>query len=262
MKKVALFLVFTICYLLPTTSVLAVSSTEGAASKEATTPAKKEQIKELRERLATRVAELRQTLRKAYNGEIKSISGKTIILVTASGERTIVTNEETLFFRIGPAGRKKISLSDLKVGEKIAAFGQISQLEPLAGNQGELTARVIIAKVLPINIEGKVTAVDTENGTINVQTPKRGLFVVDVETTTKILVWQKGVGLKKFGFSKIKVGDRVHVNGTTSTTAKDGENRISANRILVLPGKAVGIVGSPSPSASPTASPKASPTAE
>lgn len=272
MKKITALLITALLFygftVLPT---LAVGSTPSATAKEATSPGKKirpelatkaaerqEQIRQLRERVATRVAELKELRRRAWHGEIKGVSGTTITLATKQGEKTILTDENTTFLRIGPAGRRKIALSDLTVGEKIVAFGQV------AGETGEMTAKVIIARVFPIKINGKVTAVDVEGGTITVQTLRRGGFLVDVETSTKILVWEKGKGLEKYGFSKIKVGDRVHVNGTVPSKPKEGENRITAERILVLPGRAVGTTGEKpaTPAATPKTSPTASPSAE
>jgi len=269
MKKfviVSLFFCFTV--LLVTAPVLAVKPSPDVATSSGKTTSqevqqeRQEQIRELRERVATKVAELKEKGKRAWYGEIKSISGTTIILTTKQGEKTILTDEDTIFLRIGAGGRKKITLANLVVGEQIVALGQVDT------EKGEMTAKVIIGKILPININGKVTAVDVEGGTLTVATLHRGSFIVDVETTTKILAWEKGKGLTKSGLSKIKVGDRVHVNGFTTTKPKEGENRITGNRILVLPGRAVGITGekpatpAASPKTSPTASPTASPEAE
>lgn len=255
------FLLFTIYYLLLFTILLItpVMAVKPSPDSEATPPGKnkQEQIKELRERLATKVAELREKARRAWHGEIKSISEKTILVTTKFGEKKIITDEETKFFKIGAGRKREIGLKDLVVGEKIVALGQVDQ------EKDEMAAKVIIAHVFPVNINGKVTAVDTEGGTITVQTLSRGSFIVDVETTTKILIWEKGEGLKKSGLSKINIDDRAHVNGLIPTKPKEGENRITANRILVLPGKAVGITGEKpaTPAASPKASPTATPTA-
>lgn len=248
MKKIFLWLNgFLVIGLLLTYPVLAAKPTpspDQATNSATVSQERQEQIKELRERVASRVAELREKGRRAFYGQIKSISGGIIILTTKQGEKTVLTNEDTSFFRIGSGSRKTIALKDLSVGETITAFGQVE-----IGKE-QLTAKVIIAKVLPININGQVVGVDVEEGTITVETPKNKSMTVDIETTTKILVWEKGKGLQKLGLSKIKVGDRVHVNGFIPSKSQE-TNRITANRILVLPGRALGIVGSPSPSASP-----------
>jgi len=226
-----------------------------------TTPAselkdnRQQQIEELRQRVATKAAELREQMKRVITGDIKSINDTTIVITTKNGDKTVLTDENTTFIRLGAGGRQKITLDDLAVGNTISVFGQLDQ------DSGKITAKIIIAKVIPLNIDGKVSAVDLNDGTITVQTPKKGLFIVDVETYTKILIWEKSKGMQKLGFSKIKVDDRVHVNGTVPAKPKAGENRLSANRILVLPGKAVGIVGSPTPSSTPLPSPTATPSA-
>lgn len=265
MKRFLLFTIFTVFTILLITPVMAVKP---SPDSEATPPGKnkQEQVKELRERVATKVAELREKARQAWHGEIKSISEKTILVTTKLGEKKIITDEETKFFKIGAGRKREIGLKDLVVGEKIVALGQVDR------EKDEMAAKVIIAHVFPVNINGKVTAVDTEGGTITVQTLSRGSFIVDVETTTKILVWKKGEGLVKSGLSKINIDDRAHVNGLTPTKPKEGENRITANRILVLPGKAVEITGekpatpagqiTPTPTPSPKTSPTASPSTE
>lgn len=257
------------CYVVMLLIATSVFALEASPASEATSPGKtlreerlREQAKELRERVATRVAELAKEMRQAWHGEIKGISGTTITLTTKQGDKTVLTSEETSFIRTAAGRGKKIKLENLVVGEKIIAFGRLDQ------KKEQLTAKVIIAQVILMNINGKVAAVDVEGGTITVQTLKKGSFIVDIETTTKILVWEKGgspegvpSALKKYGFSKIKVGDRIHVNGTTPTKPEEGENRITANRILVLPGSAVGITGEKlaTPAASPRTSPIASP---
>lgn len=255
MKRVLLILAVSYFMLaVPSFAAKAASPTpEATGSSQTLGEERREQIKELRERVATRVAELRAQTKKGWMGTIKSISGKNLTLTTKQqGDKIILTNDETSFFRSGAGAKKTIKFTDLAVGQEVAAFGQVDQ------NTGQMTAKLIIAKVLPLNINGKVMAVDVSGGTITVQTPKNGSYIVDIETTTKIMVWEKGKGLVKFGLSKIKVNDRVHVNGIVPTKA-GGANRITANRILVLPGQATGITGSPKPSASPSASPSSSP---
>ncbi len=249
MRKVLFTL--TILFLLlatPTWAAKASPTPEATTSGQTLGEERREQIKDLRERVATRVAELRAQNRRAWVGTIKSLSGNNLTLTTKQGDKIVLTNEDTSFFRFGAGAKKTIKFSDLAVGQEAAAFGQVDS------NNGQMTAKVIIAKVLPLNINGKVTAVDVSGGTITVQTPKNGSFIVDIENFTKILAWEKGKGLQKSGLSKIKVNDRVHVNGTVPTKT-GGANRITANRILVLPGQATGITGSPKPSASPSPKP-------
>ncbi len=257
-KKFIIISIFCTLYLiLYTSSVVAASPLPSPKSTEASPSAKpgserQEQIKELKDRLATRVAELRQQMRRVLTGEIKTISGKNLTLTTKQGDKIVVTDEQTIFIQLGASGRKEINFSNLKAGQSISAFGLYDE------TKGQLAAKVIISKVLPLNFNGKITEIDISGGTISVQTPKNGSYIVDIENYTKISVWDKDKGIQKYGLSKLKVGDRVHINANQPTKSTEN-NRVSANRILVLPGNATGIVSSPKPTASPTATPKASP---
>lgn len=260
MKKLSLVLILLILFL--SLILLDFRPVKSAPPEEATSPGlsqqispeRQDQIKELRERVATKVAELSKKMLRSWLGIVKSVSSGKISLTTKDGEKTILTNDQTKIFRLGSAGKKTIETSDLVVDEEIVTIGSLNQ------DTGQMTAKVIIAKKLPVIINGKVSEINKGEGTIKVQSLRSGLFVVDIEATTKILIWEKGKGLTKSGLSKIKIDDRVHVNGFTPTKPKEGENRITANRILVLPGKALGIVGSPTPTATVAASPTASPT--
>ncbi|MCL5095472.1 MAG: DUF5666 domain-containing protein [Patescibacteria group bacterium] len=234
-----------------TLAVVSTSSSEASKSRILRNE-QKEQVKDLRERVATKVAELKEKMRRAWSGDVKLISGKTITLTVKNSDKTVVTDENTLFFRIGTGAKKIITLDDLDTGEKIVAFGQANE------ETSQMTAKIIIAKVLPFNLNGKVTAVDAKTKTLTVSA-KKGNFTVMIDTNTKILLWEKGQGLNSAELSQIKIGDRVHVNGLTPVKSN---TQITAKRILVLPGKALGITGenTPVPTASPSSTPKASPT--
>lgn len=246
-KIIHLFSLFVICSLLLTPAVLAAQPTASASANQSSADDKS---KELLERLATRVAELRQMSHKAYSGNLKSINAKTIILTAIQGEKTVITDENTVFFRIDANGKREINLSSLKMDDYIAAFGQV-ELE-----KSEMKGKIIIAKEPSLAINGRAIDVDTENGTITLQTGKRGSFIVDIEVFTKILAWDKTEIFKKYGFSKIKVGDRIHLNGFMPAAVKDGASRLTANRVLVLPAAALGIINPATPSATPSATSK------
>lgn len=201
----------------------------------------REKIESLKERVATRVAEMRTKKAQALGGEIKEVGKNWLILATKSGEQKILVDEETKIFRLGRGGRQTLTLEDLAAGQRVTV---VVLKDNLVDGQ---TAKFIFAKTLPKNINGVVTAVNSDEGMITVKT-KRGEFIVDVEVTTKIFRWEKDKGLLKSGLSKILVGDRAHVLGEVKVK---GENRLTAWRILVLPGKAKGIT-----EVTPTVSPK------
>ena len=206
-----------------------------AAETAATPSPKKDQldkIQQLKERVAETVANQRKKNRRAHFGQIKEIAASTIILETKKGEIIIKVGEETKIFSIGLGKRKEIELEDLEENQSISAMG-------FAEKEGELTPKIIIAKQKPVIINGKVTEVDVGTGVITVATKKDGGFLVDYEKTTQCNIFEKGEDLTKGGLSKIKVDDHIHVVGTEN--AKE-DSRLTALRILVIPGKALGVV--------------------
>jgi len=241
------FAILLSCYLAILPVSLAQEESTSAAETAATPTPKEDQlekIRKLKERVATKVAELRKKSKKAYSGEIKDVSESTILLLTKKeDEITIKVGEETKIFRVGVGKRKEITIKNLETGEKISALGV---------SEEELPAKIIIVKTLPLIIHGKVTEVDAEGGIITIQTKRREEFVVDYEKTTKCKVFEKGKGLVKGGLSKIKIDDRIHIIGTQN---ENDETRLTARRILVLPGKALGIVGKEKSTLTPTITP-------
>jgi len=266
MRKIITYLLLNfVLSLLITSPLLAAPKQESTPSSEPiSTPsatAKKEKdvetkIKELKERVATRVAQLREENKRAIFGLVKEGTKESLVLKTSSGEITIKLEEGGSIVHAVDGRRIAARIADIDVGEQVLAVGTLDE-------EGNLLVKRIIAKRADINLNGVVAEVDTKEGTITVKIKTGEDKLVDVETITKIMIWEKGTGLTKSGLSKIKVSDRVHVNGYEKMA--DKTKLFIAKRILVLPGLALGITGgNPAlPTAGPitsSASPKISPT--
>lgn len=226
MRKTFLVL---LVFLLSTSVTLAVSQEE-----KATPPGQikeeviKDKIEDLKERVATRVAELRQKSKRAFFGQIKEKSEQGLTLIRGEKEMIVTIDEETGIIRLGPSNKRiEISLEALKIGERVVAFGTLDL------DQKTLLAKRILSHTLPKNVHGKVKEVDIDTATITLSSKKEE-FIVDYEIRTRCQMWQRGEGLQKCGLSKIEIGDRVFVHGEVNT--KD-ENRLTALRLLLLPSK-------------------------
>lgn len=218
------------------------------------TPAgdKNSKIEELKDRLATVVAELRQTQRRAIAGTIKSTSLTTAIIETKTKDLKIELIDELAVFQIISGKRTELTADDLEEGDRVAVFGEYDTTLDL------LTAKVVfIQAALPQLIAGTVTAVDEKAFTLIVETKEGPGYTVDIERTTTTQAWIGGEKLEKSGFTRIAIGDVVHIAGTP---AAKQENRLSALRILDL-GNLTGVTPTPLPVASDSATPKASPSA-
>lgn len=211
MKKIISFL--TILFLVsPTFAQTATTSTE-------------KRIEELKDRIATKVAELSQIQRRAVFGTVKSASVSTATIETQTKDIKIELTDELKIFQNLKGKRTVLSTDDLAKGDVVTVFGDYDATLDL------LKAKVIfIQAALPSRVAGKVTEIDKTAFVVTVKPLEGPTVTVDIEKSTKTNIWD-GKSITKSGFSKIQIGDSVHVVG--SPVAKT-ENRVSADRILDL----------------------------
>ncbi|OGG35771.1 hypothetical protein A2363_03540 [Candidatus Gottesmanbacteria bacterium RIFOXYB1_FULL_47_11] len=235
-----LIAVFAILFL--TTSVYAATSTESA-----TTPATNQKLDELKDRLASAATQLKQSQKRAIWGTVKTTSVSTITVETKTSDVKIELTDTIKVAQIIKGERTDLTTDDLAKGDTVAVFGDYDAALEL------LKAKVIfIQGAIPLRISGTITQSDKKNFTVTVATPEGQSYIVDIESTTKNTLWNKEDGTAKGAFSKLLVGDTVHVLGTQS---KD-KSRISAARVLDI-GNTSGATPTPTPTPTKTASPSA-----
>lgn len=229
----------------------------GIQIKAATTPTnttsptptvsdKAKQIDDLKDRLATKVAELNQSQRQAIYGTIKSVSVSTFIVETATKDLKIELTDDIKIFQKIKGTRTALTTDDLAKGDIVTVFGDYDATLEL------LQAKMIfIQSTDPVRVSGTITEVNKTDYTITINTLDSKTYTIDFETTTKTSLWN-GTALEKGGFSKLNVGNIIHVTGTA--VAKQ-ENRVSATRILNISPEATSPSASPSATIKPTVKP-------
>jgi len=208
-----------------------------------------EKIQELKERIATRVAQLRLSKKKVLSGKITDLNNPLFIITSNEGTHKIEINEDTIINLSIDSKTKLLKFSDLKINQSIIAWGNYIQ-------EGEtLTAKGIFVKETFLALVGTINDVDIKGGTVTLQTVKTNQsYLLDVETFTKINTLDKDSKIIKLGFSKTKVGSFALIYATLAN--KEGAAPYTAYRILVLPwGFSV------TPTAIPTISPVSTPSA-
>jgi len=213
-------------------------------------------IDDLKERLATRVAELKTQNKKAFYGVIKEKNeGK--ITVSNGDVNMTVTYDKDAKISVRTIAGKKTDTDDkmLTVGSNVAAFGTLDL------DQKTILAKYLLVHDQPIAIIGTVKSVDTKIGSF-VITGADGETTLEYEISTKCRMWD-GDALISCGLSKVKPTDIVMVRMTGDTKADKGV----ALRIVLLPTQATPDAVSPSPTAkvtsaatSPTSKPTTKPT--
>lgn len=192
---------------------------------QAQSPAR-DKVDDLKERIATKVAELRQTQKRAIAGSVTETSVSTISVETPTKEVKIELTDDILVYQVIRGKRTKLAIDDVDRGDFVVVFGDHDATLDI------LAAKLIFIQAIPRErIAGIVTSVDEKAFTFTALAGGNRKVVVDFEKASILNVWSKEGGIAKAGFSKIAVGDSIHVLGTP---VPKKENRMSAIRILDL----------------------------
>lgn len=211
---------------------------------------KLKQIKILKEKIATKVAELRENEMSAIAGTVKAVEESSMTIQSLKGERRVTMSEDVQVYMLSDKGRSDSNAAKIKQGDTISAIGYVE-----TGKQTLVASYIYIRNQTTQHFSGNITDIDRTNFTITVK-GKQQEFLVDIEKYTKTMAFdRKQDAMVRTGFSKLAVGDTVHVAATPN--AKE-ENRFSALRIASL---TFDSLTPPSPTATPakTASASASP---
>lgn len=245
----------------------AVSPTASAPKKSPTvspTPAenlmdKLKQIKILKEKIATKVAELREKEMAAIAGTVKAVAANSMTITSVKGERVITISEDVQVFLLSNSSRTPSTAEKIKQGDSIAAIGYVEDAK-----QTLVASYIYIQNRSIQHFSGKITNIDRTNFTITIK-EKLQEILVDIEKNTRTAAYDaKQDALVRAGFSKLAVGDTVHIAATPNVKE---EQRFSALRIAAinfdtgtLPTTATTPTKAASGSASPTKKVAASPT--
>jgi len=184
---------------------------------------KMQQIKILKEKIATKVAEIREKDKKALLGTVKQIEPSAITLTTNQGDRSISVSEDTLYFLLSKDGKTSTNIKKVREQDTISAYGYLSA-------DNTVSTKYIFIQQPIVHITGKIADKDPKNYTITVSSAQ-GNQIVDIETYTRTLIFTKEKTKKATGFSKLQLEQTVHIIGTPHPKEA---NRISASRIIII----------------------------
>lgn len=216
-----------------TTQAFAVTSTPTPSGPSAT-PAEKisqaeklsEQISELKDRIASRVAQLNLVEKRGVIGIATEASGTKIVIKDLQNETRLIDVDELTKFSSPSAKSTGFGISDIEKGTKISVLGLYNK------QSKRILARFVTVITLPQFISGQIIDVNKKDFTITVLSEDQKSTTIDIENVTKTSLYTKDADVTKAGFSKIAVGNRVHVVGFTN---KKDSSRLTATRILLLP---------------------------
>lgn len=209
--------------------VLALEPTSTPAASKTDTPSAQvdDKIQNLKDKLATKVAELRESQTRGFYGAIEVLTKTNFTLVTGSGEIKVRYEPEVAIFKIDGQNKKTAGkITDLKNTVSASVLGVFDP------ETKQHTAKTIILQTLPKFYSGVITSVDKTKATLQIKSGDADLTVDYEKTTVANEYDQAEAKFKKSGLSRMAVGDQMLIWGTQN---KDDPKNISAARLVKLP---------------------------
>ncbi|MDP3940921.1 MAG: hypothetical protein Q8Q49_01285 [bacterium] len=206
------------------------------------------EITNLKEKIASRVAELKLVEKRGIVGIVTEVKDTEITLSDSKGNTRFVDVDELTKFT-GSDSKATFGISDIKKDMSLAILGRYNK------QSERLLARFVKQITLPKFLSGTITDIDKTGFSFSLKDASGKTIDIDVENVTKTQSYTKENGVVRSGFSKLFVGDSVVLSGFPD---KKDPTRIVATRVLLLSDftKKTEIESSP-----PTTRPSAKPTA-
>jgi hypothetical protein len=179
----------------------------------------------LKEKIASRVAQLKLVEKKGIIGTVTDVAETQITLTDRDGNTRLVDVDELTKFS-SPSAKGSFGISDITRGSIIGILGLYNK------ESRRILARFVDVKTLPQLFSGVVISIDKDNYNFDIATQTQKDVFIDVETISKIDIYNVDSGLVKAGFSKLKINERVFIVGFPDIKDK---NKIVASRILLFP---------------------------
>lgn len=224
--------IFIVGFLLIMTGSAAAQTPTATSSSDNVSPTltrEEKEVQDLKEKIATKVAQLRSENNKAIAGWVLSNENKSVKIITSENEKYEVKFDDSLtkVYEIVGNQRKEIRLEDVKKNDYIVVSGVL--------NDKIITANSIHVDTYYAVKLARVTEINKENFYIKVLTSDKDSYTLDIENTTNQLMLNiKTLQPEKIGFSKVKEGDTIHFVAKKSGNQKD-PLRLTASKILVVP---------------------------
>ncbi len=226
MRKALTIITVALFLQLSTTLAPAASTPTPSSSPSKTIPSDSltKQITNLKEKIASRVAELKLVEKRGIIGVVTEVKDTQITLTDIRGDIRFIDVDELTKFT-GSDSKAAFGISDIKKGTKLAILGRYNK------ESKRLLARFIDEITISEFVSGTIKEINSANFSFTLETADKKTIGIAVENTTKTQSYNKIDGVVKFGFSKFRIGDCAVVIGYPDKT---DPARVVATRLLVL----------------------------
>ncbi len=201
-------------------------------------------LKIIKEKIEDKVDEINKSSKKVISGVLNKIEDDTLEIQQTDGKIFKVNIDETVskFFTASTKSLTDAEKTDLEKGDMLIVLG------PLIEDQ--ISANKIISQPDYMTVQGEITNVDADNFIVDIVTSNKDEVSLDVEKgTTQQIMDTKTLELSKAGFSKYKIGDKIHA--VYIKPSKEGE-KATTIRTLIIPQEYFAEAATPTKAATPT----------
>lgn len=228
MKKI---IIITLFFLSLTSTIITIPFAYGASptpTKSTPTPTPKEslteKISQLKDRIASRVTELKLVEKRGIIGTVEESSETKIKLTDIQGNTQFVDVDEITKFSSDSA-KDSVGISDIKKGATISVIGLYNK------ESKRMLARFVNEEKLPVFAKGTISEIDKKNFTVTIKKDDGKEMLIDIANSTKLLQVTQDGEIVKHTFSKLVQDDIVFV---ASHPDEKKDDLFSATRFLVL----------------------------
>ena len=184
-----------------------------------------QQINNLKDKIASRVAQLKLVEKKGIVGIVTDVSGTQITLKDINGNTQFVDVDELTSFS-SPSVKSNFGISDISKNMNLGVLGIYNK------ESRRILGRFVNVTILPQHITGAIADIDKKNFTITVTQDSGKQQVIEIEDVTKVASYDSTTGTVKSGFSKMIVGERVYAVGYSD---KQDTTQLIASRVIIFP---------------------------
>lgn len=223
MKKITIISILLLFLITPAFSFAQTPSEEPEEKDPTPTSKFESKIDVIKNKVASKVAELNLVDKRGFIGTVESINGNLITINDLNNKTRIIEVDELTKFN--SENNDDFELSDIKKGTKIGSAGLYNK------ESRKLLARFVNEISIPLFLQGVLSEKDEKNYTLKITTDDSKTYLVDIENITKSFEFNDGE-LNSAGFSDMKNMQNALIVGFPD---KNEEGRITASKIVIFP---------------------------
>ncbi len=182
------------------------------------------EIDQLKDKVASKVAQLNLVQKRGVIGKVVEISPSAFTLEDINGNQIDINVDELTTYTSD--AKNSFEFSDIKKDSQLSILGLYNK------DSRKILARYVDESAIPLFLRGVITDKDAKNFTVNFLAKDGTSYIVDIEDVTKTLLYDDHA-LTDAGFSKIPTDVNAIVVGFENPKEK---GHITAGRFIVFPG--------------------------